>query len=64
MPIKVSTLKMSSVSHDRCLYAPQIMNDIFKFRKIYTIKYFRTKRYGLECTAYRASQIWQIFPLK
>ena len=44
--------------------SPQIMNDIFKFRKIYTIKYLRTKRYGLECTAYRASQIWQIFPLK
>ena len=32
--------------------------------KISTIKYLRTKWYGLDCVAYRTSQIWQTFPIE
>ena len=53
--------------------SPQIMNDIFKFRKniynlrnvcLFEIQNLRTKRFGLHCIAYRSSQIWKIFSLK
>ena len=44
------------------------MNDIFKLRKntynlrnvhLFECQNPRTKRYGLDCIAYRVSQIWQ-----
>ena len=53
--------------------SPQIINDIFKFRKniynlrnvyLFEVQNLRTKRFGLDCIAYRSSQIWKIFPLK
>ena len=51
----------------------QIMNYISKFRKntynLRKVQLFesqnpRTKRYGQDCIAYRASQIWQTFPIE
>ena len=49
------------------------MNDIFRLVKnTYNLRNFnlfenknpRTKQYGLDCIAYRASQVGKLFPLK
>ena len=53
--------------------SPQIMNDIFKLRKnvynltnvyLFESQNSRPKRYGLDCIAYRASQIWKTFSIE
>ena len=53
--------------------SPDIMNDIFKLREnTYNLKNFhifesenpRTKRFGLDCIAYRASQLWKNVPVE
>ena len=50
-----------------------IMNDIFKLREnTYNLRNFhilefenpRTKRFGLDCIAYRASQLWKNVPVE
>ena len=48
--------------------SPDIMNTIFKLRQTYNLKNFhtfesqnpRTKKFGLDNIAYRASQLWKI----
>ena len=53
--------------------SPDIMNDIFKLREnTYNLRNFhilesenpRTKRFGLHCIAYRASQLWKNVPVE
>ena len=53
--------------------SPDIMNTIFKLRQnTYNLKNFhafesqnpRTKKFGLDSIAYKASQLWKIFPKK
>ena len=50
--------------------SPDIMNTIFKLRQTYNLKNFhtfesqnpRTKKFGLDSIAYRASQLWKNVP--
>ena len=53
--------------------SPDIMSDIFKLREnTYNLRNFhifesenpRTKRFGLDCIAYRASQLWKNVPVE
>ena len=53
--------------------SPDIMNEIFKLREnTYNLRNFhifesenpRTKRFGLDCIAYRASQLWKNVPVE
>ena len=37
---------------------------LLNLEKISTIKHLRIKGDGIDCTAYRASQIWQTFPIE